>query len=99
MELSVLILIAILLWYYGHSLSVAREVDSRLTSTLLTELLGIKDTLAQVARNITDLERHVAKIKSYAHSTEVEWKYFNKQKIDPMLQKLDEIGAPLGFSR
>lgn len=93
MELATLILIAVLVWYYGHSLKVASEVGIHFKSTLLTDLLGIKDALAQVAKNITDLEMQVAKIDDYAHSADVEWKYFDEQKIAPMLQKLDEIGA------
>ena len=55
--------------------------------------MGSKASVAQVAKNIGDLERRLANIDSYAHSPDVEWKFFNKQKIDPMLKKLDEIGA------
>lgn len=93
MELAALILIAVLVWYYGHSLKAASGVGIRLKTTLLTDLLGIKEALTQVAKNITDLEMQVAKIDDYAHSAAVEWKYFDEQKIAPMLQKLDEIGA------
>lgn len=93
MELAALVLIAVLVWYYGHSLKVASEVEIRLKSALLTEIHSVKDVLAQVARNISDVEKHVSEIDSYAHSADVEWEYFNKQKIAPMLQKLDEIGA------
>jgi hypothetical protein len=93
MELAALILIAVLVWYYGHSLKVASEVDIRLKSTLQTDLLGLKDALTQVANNITNLEMQVAKIDGYAHSADVEWKYFDEQRIAPMQQKIDEIGA------
>ena len=98
MELAALILIAVLVWYYWHSLKVATEIDSYLESGLLTEFLGIKDALTRAARNIADLDRQVAKIESYAQSTDVEWKYFNKQKIDPMLQELAQIGGELSVS-
>lgn len=93
MELATLILIAVLVWYYGHSLKVASEAGIHLKTTLLMDLLGIKDALAQVAKNITDLEMQVAKIDDYAHSANVEWKYFDEQKIAPMLEKLDEISG------
>lgn len=92
MELTTLVAILILVWYYGHSLKVASEVDARVKAALLTELAGIKDSVAHVAKSISDLERRVAEIDTYAHSADVEWKYFNKQKIDPMLEELYEIG-------
>ena len=46
MELAALISIAVLVWYYGHSLKVASEVGIHLKNTLLTDLLGIKEALA-----------------------------------------------------
>lgn len=90
MELGVLMLIAVLVGYYGHSLKVAREADVRLKTTLLTDLHDFKKVLTQVTSNINEVEKRMTEIDS---SIKVEWKHFNKQKIDPMLEKLDEIGA------
>ena len=93
MELAALISIAVLVWYYGHSLKVASEVGIHLKNTLLTDLLGIKEALAQVAINITDLEMQIAKIDDYAHTANVEWKFFDEQKMTPILEKLEDIGT------
>lgn len=103
MGFTALVLILILLvWYYGHSLKAISEVDARIKSALLTEFVGIKESVAQVAKNISDIERRLAEIDTdarwAAHSADVEWKFFNEQKIDPMLEKLDQVGADLSSS-
>ncbi len=99
MELAALVGIFVLVWYYGHSLKVASEVNTRVSSELLSELLTIKDFMAQVSKNvadlskkITDLERLLWELERFADSAGVGWKDFN-EKIDAMLQKLDSIGA------
>lgn len=98
--LAVLALMLILVWYYGHSLKVVSELDMTVKAEMLSVLTEARESMAQVAvnighldRNIDDLKRCVTDIDTYAHTADVEWKCFNEQKIDLMLNKLDEIGG------
>jgi hypothetical protein len=98
--LAVLALMLILVWYYGHALRVASDLDMAVKTEMLAVFAEVRDAMALVAKsignldqNIDDLKRHVTDIDSYAHTADVEWKVFNEQKIAPMLHKLDEISG------
>lgn len=100
MEIAILVGILIVVWYYGHSLKAASESDSRIKASLPQEFFDLKNSLSklntsvtQVAKNIEGLEHHLSAIGRAVDSAEVEWKHFNKHKIDAMLNKLDSLGA------
>lgn len=100
MEISVLLLILIVIWYYGHSLTIAHESNSQNIELMLAELFKIKEAteiIAQntqgVGQNIDLIEKSVDQISDYVNSVNAELGFINKDMLPPMLQKFDEINA------
>lgn len=97
MELAILIVILVVVWYYGHMLRGDVLVAAHDIHTALSE---IKDSVDQVSKNTAELEQRLdkccLKFDDFMNSVNVDWKYFNKEKMDVVLKKLESIEALSG---
>lgn len=91
---AICFILIVLVWYYGNSLKAIQKNILKYNMLIHIELAGIKVCTEKMDEKI-ELQSYKINdlIEDALHSGKVEWDFFNKEKVDSILNKLDEIQA------